>query len=390
MYTLLILIGVLILYGIFEYRVHLSRIYSFSIRIHVNGTRGKSSVTRLIAAGLRAGGIKTFAKTTGTKPRMIFENGKETPIYRPGKANIIEQVGVLKWAAKVNALVIECMAVRPEYQRFVERKMIRSTIGVITNVRQDHIEEMGPTLEDIGSAICGTIPKEGILFTAEKQMLPMIQKEAEKKGTQVVVSNANSITDDMMCGFSYIEHKENVALALKVVEHFGINPDVALKGMWTAEPDPGVLRRYRIKYFEREIEFINAFAANDPDSTMLIWNKIVAGVPAEWVKIVILVCRSDRLDRSKQLGELIAKKLLSNFYILAGSFTDVVEKEVIGLGLSGDKLFNMGDSPPDCIFEKVLELTRRRSLVFGIGNIVGYGETIVTYFKNRGEEKLVN
>ncbi|MEO9595730.1 MAG: poly-gamma-glutamate synthase PgsB, partial [Rhodopirellula bahusiensis] len=28
-------------------------------RIHVNGTRGKSSVTRLIAAGLRSGGIRT-------------------------------------------------------------------------------------------------------------------------------------------------------------------------------------------------------------------------------------------------------------------------------------------------------------------------------------------
>ena len=45
------------------------------IRIHVNGTRGKSSVTRLIAAGLRAGGKRTFAKTTGTAPRVIDSIG---------------------------------------------------------------------------------------------------------------------------------------------------------------------------------------------------------------------------------------------------------------------------------------------------------------------------
>ena len=38
--------------------------------IHVNGTRGKSTVCRLIDAGLKAGGHKVFTKTTGTSPRM--------------------------------------------------------------------------------------------------------------------------------------------------------------------------------------------------------------------------------------------------------------------------------------------------------------------------------
>ena len=33
--------------------------------IHVNGTRGKSTVSRLIEAGLRAGGLRVFCKTTG-------------------------------------------------------------------------------------------------------------------------------------------------------------------------------------------------------------------------------------------------------------------------------------------------------------------------------------
>ena len=36
--------------------------------VHVNGTRGKSTVSRLIEAGLREGGMRVFCKTTGTDP----------------------------------------------------------------------------------------------------------------------------------------------------------------------------------------------------------------------------------------------------------------------------------------------------------------------------------
>ena len=39
--------------------------------VHVNGTRGKSTVCRLIEAGLRAGGVRVFCKTTGTDPMTI-------------------------------------------------------------------------------------------------------------------------------------------------------------------------------------------------------------------------------------------------------------------------------------------------------------------------------
>ena len=386
MILLLILVVLFILFGIFEYRIHLKNLEALPIRIHVNGTRGKSSVTRLIAGGLRAGGIKTFAKTTGTKPRMIFEDGKEIPIIRPGKANIIEQTKIFRQAARrtPEAMVVECMAVKPEYQRFVEKKMVRSTVGVITNVREDHIEEMGPTLEDIAKSLSNTIPDKGILFTAEKKMLPIIEEKAKKLETKVVTADENSISDVTMEGFNYIEHKENVALALQVTKHFSVPQDVAIKGMHEAEPDPGALRRYRIEFFNREIEFINAFAANDPESILLIWNRLNAQDGRD--RIVIVTCRSDRIDRSKQLGELIAEKLTADFYILNGDYTDVVEKEATVLGLSPDKLFNLSNSTPERVFEKVLELTKKRSLVMGIGNIVGYGEAIVTYFKNRGEE----
>ena len=59
LFSPLIILGalalVLIISGLLEFRAHQLVLSNIPVRIHVNGTRGKSSVTRLIAAGLRAG-----------------------------------------------------------------------------------------------------------------------------------------------------------------------------------------------------------------------------------------------------------------------------------------------------------------------------------------------
>ena len=71
--SLLLILLILIILGVFESRMHQIALSKIPIRIHINGTRGKSSVTRLIAAGLRSHGIKTFAKTTGSSgSRPVF------------------------------------------------------------------------------------------------------------------------------------------------------------------------------------------------------------------------------------------------------------------------------------------------------------------------------
>ena len=50
--------------------------------IYVNGTRGKSTVTRMIAAGLTAGGQRVLCKTTGTLPIAIHPDGRQELIER--------------------------------------------------------------------------------------------------------------------------------------------------------------------------------------------------------------------------------------------------------------------------------------------------------------------
>ena len=75
---------VLILYTwwLIEYKNHQRRLSSIPIRIHVNGSRGKSSVTRLIGGVLREAGIRTVTKTTGTHARFIYPEKRQKPFFR--------------------------------------------------------------------------------------------------------------------------------------------------------------------------------------------------------------------------------------------------------------------------------------------------------------------
>jgi len=175
-----------------RYRLHLRRLHRIPNRIHVNGSRGKSSVTRLIGAALRGDGRKVVVKTTGTTPRFIYPDGREVPIFRPGKPNIIEQLKVVKKAVEVGAdtLVVECMAITPDYIRILEEKIIRSTVGVITNVREDHLDVMGPTLYDVARNLALSLPRNGIAFTAEDRWFWVFEEEARKRNTRMVKVSA--------------------------------------------------------------------------------------------------------------------------------------------------------------------------------------------------------
>jgi poly-gamma-glutamate synthase PgsB/CapB len=384
---LLIIIFISSLVGIIEFTNHQKRIYSIPIRIHVNGTRGKSSVTRLIGAGLREGSINTITKVTGTYPRLILNDGSEISVYRKAEANIIEQLSIVKYSyrQKARALVMECMALQPLYQSITEEKMIHSTIGVITNVRLDHVDIMGYTIPEIADVIGRTIPKNKILFTAELENTAILKKLADKKNVNMYVTDPQSVTDEEMIRFTYIEHKENVALAIAICGYVGVDRETALRGMYKAEPDAGVLRLFTVNIFNKAIRFYNAFAANDPQSTLMIWQIIKNKAGFKGKRIVLLNTRHDRMDRAEQLAQMLGKNLQEDFdyVLLMGQSTDVVEDLLISNGIAHSKIINLGWIEPQAIFEKVLSFTDNESTVVAIGNMGGMGGKLVEYFENR-------
>ena len=283
----LVLLGtvvlILLIAGYVEASNHRRIIATIPLRIHVNGTRGKSSVTRLIAAGLREGGKRTFAKTTGTAPRVIDAEGMDRIIHRLRRPSIGEQIRLLNYFAKEepDAVVMECMAVQPQYQWISEHQMVRSHIGVITNVRPDHLEEMGPTKEDVAYSLCNTVPVKGTLVTAEDQLSEILEEAAENNGTRIFFSDEMSISRQELDSFSYLEHPQNIAVALDVCQQVGVDRETALRGMQNVQPDLGALVVWKLVQDKRTIEFVNGMAANDPVSTLQIWKFVIDRYPAE-------------------------------------------------------------------------------------------------------------
>ena len=381
-YTLSITLG-LIIWWVMVFSKHKRLRNNIKIRVHVYGTRGKSSVTRLITAAFREAGFKTYAKTTGTYAVIIFPDGHEEKIIRRGTANINEQVKFIELAATNNAeaIILECMALQPQYQELAEDTMIRSTCGVITNTRPDHLDVMGPKPLDVVDALSGMIPKNGILITSDEENLERLTDNAKKIGTKVLNSDKAIVRDEDLLDFDYIEHKENVALALKVADYHGIEEDIALRGMKKATPDAGALILYDLERKAKKLIFANAFAANDPVSTMMVWNILSKRLKKDQ-KFVIINNRADRQTRSIQLADFVPD-LDADHYFVVGTSTDMLVSLMRKNGIDPKTISDLGGKNHLAIYDKIFEFITAEAFVVGIGNIGGIGHDLVEHCENK-------
>jgi poly-gamma-glutamate synthase PgsB/CapB len=368
--------------------LHARNLRAIPVRIHVNGTRGKSSVVRLIAGALRAHGLTVYAKVTGSLPRIIMADGTEYPVRRPGHANVIEQLRILAVAAGggADAAVIECMALQPTLQSLSELKLVRSTHGVITNAGPDHLDVMGPSEEQVALALLGTCPVGGTLYTTAGPHREHAEAACRDRASKLVVVEAEevaAIPEETMQRFSYVEHRENVALALRVCGALGVPREVALRGMVEAPPDVGALSEYELDFFGRRIVFVNGFAANDPRSTERIWNLMLARHPWAERRVMVLNCRLDRPDRSRQLGEVLAGWAPADRYLLVGSGSWALARTAVSHGLAPTRLTPLEGAGTEAVFEEIVRACGRTGLVVGAGNIDGIGIELVRWFQNR-------
>lgn len=373
----------LIVYGLLEYAQHQQHLKSIPIRIHINGTRGKSSVTRLIGAGLRAGGYNTITKVTGTFPRMILSDGTEVAIHRKEKANILEQLNIVKYCAqrRADVLLIECMALNPIYQRITEQQMIKATHGVITNIRLDHLDVMGPRLENVAEALALTVPKKTKLFTAEDRMLPFLEKRAKKNQTEFIASQGSQVSKEEMLGFTYFEHPENVALALAICADLGVDREKALKAMKKTIPDEGALRKHTIRPNGNPIHFYNALAANDPESSVMLWNSIQQMEGTDKQYVVLINARKDRKERSEQLVHAAAELHFDHLF-LTGENVELVKAMAVKYNIPVEKTLLIGQQAPEQQVADMLPKIEKESVIVAFGNMGAGGAELSKHFEN--------
>jgi gamma-polyglutamate synthase len=368
----------LLIAGVIEQRRHYANLKRIPRRIMINGIRGKSSITRLCAGALRGGGLVTVAKTTGTAARFIHPDASEEPVYRKfGIANVIEQIGIVRRASayRPDALVIECMAVMPDLQGISQDKLIRSNIGVLCNVREDHLAEMGPTLDDVARSLSRTMPVGGVCVTAERERLPLLKREAARRRCKLLVVRPELVTDEEMARFSWITFKENVAIALAVAQLLGVNRSSALAGMWAAPPDPGVLEVKRYQVDGKLLRVANVFAANDPQSTLMNVQRLLTSGGIRRPLHLVINCRPDRMERNGQMGALVAD-LEPERVVLIGTPTRSARVTIPERW--HDAIVDLGGTRggTELVDEIVAGIDEQASLV-AVGNIHGQGELLL-------------
>ncbi|WP_411103044.1 poly-gamma-glutamate synthase PgsB [Streptomyces sp. cmx-4-9] len=373
---------IMLVAGIVEQRRHFANLDRIPHRVLVNGIRGKSSITRLCAGALRGGGLLTVAKTTGTAARFIHPDATEEPVYRKfGIANVVEQIGIVRRAAayQPDVLVMECMAVMPALQEINQSKLIQSTIGVLCNVREDHVAEMGPTLDDIGRSLSRSMPHGGICVTAEKERFHVLQEEADARDCTLVYADPETVSDEELRGFSWFTFKENVAIALTVAELLGVDRQTALQGMYDAPPDPGVLsvERY-VAPGGKRVRFANVFAANDPESTLMNINQLLDLGAVDRPLHVVINCRPDRVERNGQMGQIVPALMPEKVFVIghpAKSAIDAIPAEwrSRAVDLGGDQ------RDGETFMHELLGHLGESSSLVAIGNIHGQGEILLEH-----------
>lgn len=312
--------------------------------IHVNGIRGKSTVTRMIDAALKENGCRSMAKTTGSEAAMITPNGEVRPIRRWAPANIREQLRVLKQASQMKCeyLVLECMAVNPDLQRESER-MLKADIAVITNVKLDHIGVLGYTVDEVGRALLNMKPEQGVLVTSN-----YYEKIDEN---HVIIADIED---------SQNFHQQNVEAALTVCRILNLDIEASMRGIKNYVQDIGHREVFEM---QRGI-FINGFGANDYDSTKTLLNRYEN--TGSLKRVILLNNRDDRHFRFLMLLDLIKTYSPDRLYVM-GDALPYVKRKLVQSGYSGKimEAYNSSDIEFDGF------------IVIGIGNIKGGAMTMI-------------
>ncbi len=391
--SLLLALG-LVIYFLREHAAHSTKVLGIKYRVHVNGIRGKSSVTRLIAGVLRESKLRTIGKATGSDTNIITHQGQDLKVNRKGPANVFENYRIIRdYVQKdTDVIVFECMAVKPRYQKFLEEKVIKSNIGIITNVREDHVEEMGHTLEKIAKSLSSTVPVNGYLICADdnKSVQDVLKKVCSKKGTQFINALNYHVDDEYLLKFPYVEHKENIQVGLAIADLLHIPTGVALRGMKNVAPDPGVLSIQKFKVENKTVVWANIFAANDRQSVIKCVNMVSEKCKSLSPETVCLLNnREDRPERAAHFSKFVVDDFKFDHIAIIGDLQTQVANRINSYGYKNViKLAKYIKMDGKSLVSEILKNTSAPNvLILGMENIhTPQAERIMDYFAKLEEK----
>jgi len=323
-------------------------------RVLVTGSRGKSSIVRLIHTALQNAGLQSFARITGVVPREIGPDGTRI-ISRSSGAHVEE----MRWwlnnlPASAQAVVMENSAITPDLQGLAG-DWLQPDITVLSNVLADHQEVWGPSKACAAQVLVAGIPEQGQLVLPVKLKTDhyLLELLDRRRCEPSFVEAVPPVAGDWV-GADF--QATNLALALATVKRLGMATVPALEAMRNLPPDSHDFRV--VEYGGARLAM--AFSANDIASTRTLFRSL------SWSEEETRLIYNHRTDRPGRFRSFLD-------WLNDSRWRDVLI---------------IGDKPPmrHCAGRylrardaaDLLQLFRPGERVFGCGNIAGLPLALAT------------
>jgi poly-gamma-glutamate synthase PgsB/CapB len=285
----------------------------------------------------------------------------------------------------VDVLVAEMMSIGPECLAAESGKIFRPNCLVATNIRLDHEEEMGRTLEAVAGSLAAAISSGCTVLVPEKEFYPAFDRAAAGRGARIVKLPAGN-GDDLPPGLDF---PDNVRLSLGAAAHLGLDRKTALRGIASSSPDFGGLKIWSLNspVSGRSWNFASLFAANEPESTRIALERVRERLSFQGkTSIVLLNLRADRASRTRRWLEALRTGYFSGF------------DRVVFIGEQASALgrLRFRRLPEIPAVEAIAARTSNRvmaalwpmstgdTVVVGVGNIAGIGRQLVEFWDTKG------
>ena len=232
-------------------------------RVLVTGSRGKSSVVRMLHAGFSALGVETWARITGVDPRELGPR-KTRSILRSAGAH----VGEMHWWLKglpstAGAVVLENSAVTPDLQELAA-EWLDPSLTVFTNAVPDHQEAWGTMPGAAAHALAGGVPRGGtVVLPASMEYERPVLDLLQKRDCRIIPAETGQGADTP-------HGAANLGLAIEALRLLGMDSLEACRAMRELPPD-----RYDFRVLEAGgVELAMAFSANDAASTRRLFGSL--------------------------------------------------------------------------------------------------------------------
>ena len=358
------------------------------LRIAVTGTRGKTSVARLLASVLREDGRTVLAKTTGSEARYVLPDGSEEELRRLGVPSIIEQKRLLARGARLgaDAVVAEIMSVHAENHEVEAQRILRPHLVLVTNFRVDHLEAQGGTRGEVASVLALDVPPGSRALVPKKEWEEGFGRLVEAGGGEVARVPAGIARPPPGSG----EFAQNLDLVWEAARSLGVPDQVIREGIRKSRGDLGTLQvwQYRREEAGSTWLLVSAFAANDPESTLGIYDRVTAREGVEPERCLgLLALRPDRGDRTLLWADALRAGALERFRRL---FVTGLHSHALKHRLkdhpAGSRVEILSPTHPHRLMDRILEGEGREGgLLLGFGNFKGLGETLVRHWREVGD-----